>query len=145
MKNVCSGFQCGGFQFLLILDLWGISFHAVVVVGLGKDLLFKSVLGHCDSAFSYSMDQKCFPFYFAKTSSNFVKMVLIDTASSELSSSELAIKNRVWILLFDSFSIIIFSCSSPDPTTNYEIVILLIQVWLVIYCLLFSSNNHIGL
>ena len=32
---------------MLILDLWGISFHAVVVVGLGKDLLFKSVLGHC--------------------------------------------------------------------------------------------------
>ena len=27
--------------------LGGISFHAVVVVGLGKDLLFKSVLGHC--------------------------------------------------------------------------------------------------
>ena len=27
----------GGFQFLLILDLWGITFHAVVVVGLGKD------------------------------------------------------------------------------------------------------------
>ena len=32
---------------MLILDLRGISFHAVVVVGLGKDLLFKSVLGHC--------------------------------------------------------------------------------------------------
>ena len=25
----------------------GISFNAVVVVGLGKDLLSKSVLGHC--------------------------------------------------------------------------------------------------
>ena len=25
--------------------LWGISFHAVKVFGLGKDLLFKSVLG----------------------------------------------------------------------------------------------------
>ena len=95
------------------------------------------------SAFSYSMNQKCFPFYFAKTSSNFVKMVLIDTASSELSSSELAIKNRVWILLFDSFSIIIFSCSSPDPTTNYEIVILLIQV-LACYLLLafFVQQSH---
>ena len=34
-------------DFLLILDLLGISFHAVVVFGLGKDLLFKSVLGHC--------------------------------------------------------------------------------------------------
>ena len=32
---------------MLILDLWGISFHAMVVFGLGKDLLFKSVLGHC--------------------------------------------------------------------------------------------------
>ena len=32
---------------MLILDLWGISFHAAVVFGLGKDLLFKSVLGHC--------------------------------------------------------------------------------------------------
>ena len=39
---------CGGFQFLLILDLWGISFHAVAVFGLGKNLLFKSVLGHCE-------------------------------------------------------------------------------------------------
>ena len=45
--HVCSGTQCGGFQFLLIVDLWGISFHAVVVFGLGKNLLFKSVLGHC--------------------------------------------------------------------------------------------------
>ena len=32
---------------MLILELWGISFHAVVVFGLGKDLLFKSVLGRC--------------------------------------------------------------------------------------------------
>ena len=32
---------------MLILDLWGISFHAVVVFGLGKDLLLKSVLGRC--------------------------------------------------------------------------------------------------
>ena len=37
----------GGFQFLLNLDLWGISFHDVVVFGLGKNLLFKSVLGRC--------------------------------------------------------------------------------------------------
>ena len=27
--------------------LWGISFHAVLVFGLDKDLLFKSVLGRC--------------------------------------------------------------------------------------------------
>ena len=39
--------QSGGFQFLLILGLWGISFHAEIVFGLGKNLFFKSVLGHC--------------------------------------------------------------------------------------------------
>ena len=33
----------------MILDLWGISFHAVVVFSLGKNLLFKYVLGHCAS------------------------------------------------------------------------------------------------
>ena len=32
---------------MLILDLWGISLHAVIVFGLGKNLLFTSVLGHC--------------------------------------------------------------------------------------------------
>ena len=47
LKNLCSGFQCGGFQFLPILDLWGISFYAVVVFGLGKSFLFKFALGHC--------------------------------------------------------------------------------------------------
>ena len=36
---------CSGTQFLVILDLWGISFHSVVVFGLGKNLLFKSILG----------------------------------------------------------------------------------------------------
>ena len=30
-----------------ILDLWGVSFHAVEVFGLGKDFLIKSTLGHC--------------------------------------------------------------------------------------------------
>ena len=33
---------------MLILDLWGISFHAAVVFGLGKEFLFKSALGHCE-------------------------------------------------------------------------------------------------
>ena len=41
--------QRGEFQFLLILNLWSISFHAVVVFGLGKNLLFKSILGRCAS------------------------------------------------------------------------------------------------
>ena len=46
-KNLCSGTHRGGFQFLLMLDLWGISFHAVIVIGLGENFLFESVLGHC--------------------------------------------------------------------------------------------------
>ena len=32
---------------MVILDLWGISFHPEVVVGLGNDLLFNSILGPC--------------------------------------------------------------------------------------------------
>ena len=55
MKNLCSGTQCGGFQFFLILDLWGISFHAVVIFSLGKNLLFKSVVGHCVQILLFSM------------------------------------------------------------------------------------------
>ena len=47
LKNLISGTHRRGFQFLLILDLWGKSFNAVVVFGLSKNLLFKSVLGHC--------------------------------------------------------------------------------------------------
>ena len=39
----------GGFQFLLILDLWDVGFHAVF--GLAKNFLFKSTLGHCDILF----------------------------------------------------------------------------------------------
>ena len=35
-----------------ILEQIGISFHAVIVFGLGKNLLFKSVLGHCDGLVS---------------------------------------------------------------------------------------------
>ena len=48
LKNLCRGTHRGGFQFLLILDLWGIGFHAVIVFGLGQNLLFKSILGRCD-------------------------------------------------------------------------------------------------
>ena len=32
---------------MLILELWGISFHTVVVFALGKNFLFKSVVGYC--------------------------------------------------------------------------------------------------
>ena len=39
---------------MLISDLWGIGFHAVVVFGLCKNLLFKSVLGHCGQFTKYN-------------------------------------------------------------------------------------------
>ena len=50
---------------MLILDLWGISFHAVIVFGLGKKLLFKSVLRHCDN--NHCVATFC-------TTENFLKM-----------------------------------------------------------------------
>ena len=39
--------KVGFLKFLLIIDLWGISFHAVIVFGQGKNLLFKYILGCC--------------------------------------------------------------------------------------------------
>jgi hypothetical protein len=41
---------------MVILDLWGISFPPAVVVGLGNDLLFNSIIAHCDSA---TFDGQC--------------------------------------------------------------------------------------
>ena len=51
-NNMCN--YCGNeyilWRYLILLSRLnkGISFHAVVAFGLGKDLLSKSVLGHCD-------------------------------------------------------------------------------------------------
>ena len=43
----------------VILDLWGISFHPVVVVGLGNNLLFDSSVGHSDMLFLVKPLQTC--------------------------------------------------------------------------------------
>ena len=48
---------------MLILDLWGISFHPAVFVGLGYDLLFKFILGHCDVFIIDSLILKCTSFW----------------------------------------------------------------------------------
>ena len=39
-------------RILILADIrpMGISFHVVVVFGLGKNLLFKSILGRCEAA-----------------------------------------------------------------------------------------------
>ena len=37
-----------GFQTRVILDLWGVPFHAMVVFGLVPDLLIKSTSGYCE-------------------------------------------------------------------------------------------------
>ena len=59
MTNLCSGTHRGEFQCLLNLDLWSISFHAVVVFGLGKNLFFKSVVGHCAQLFHFQESFLC--------------------------------------------------------------------------------------
>ena len=53
---------------MLILDLWGISFHAVVVFGLCKNFLFKSALGHCVHALHI---QKCWRLKYNESISRF--------------------------------------------------------------------------
>jgi hypothetical protein len=37
----------GSFGCVVTSKQWGVPFHPVVVICLGKNLLFKSVLGHC--------------------------------------------------------------------------------------------------
>ena len=80
MKNLCIGTQCGFFKFLLILDLWGISFHAEIVFGLGKNLLFKSVLGHCVNALNLHGRASIF----GTISANFESLVWVRTFHSNL-------------------------------------------------------------
>ena len=43
----------------MILYLRGISIHAVVVFGLGKNLLFKYILGHCVGRKTKSKSNDC--------------------------------------------------------------------------------------
>ena len=45
---------------MVILDLWGISFHPAVVVGLGNDLLFNSILAHCEGLTALYKNSKAF-------------------------------------------------------------------------------------
>ena len=42
-----------------ILDLWGISFHSVVVFGLDKDFVLKSVLEHCNNGSRLTIFRTC--------------------------------------------------------------------------------------
>ena len=49
---------------MVILDLWGIRFHPAVVVGLGNDLLFNSILAHCEDL--NFVDFKSFFYLFRK-------------------------------------------------------------------------------
>ena len=44
---LCYGPEQVGFQTRVILDLWGMVFHAMVAFGLGLDLLFKSIWACC--------------------------------------------------------------------------------------------------
>ena len=40
-----------GFETMLIIDPWGMAFHAVGVIGLTFDFLFKMVSSYCASDF----------------------------------------------------------------------------------------------
>ena len=43
LEFLCYGPEQVGFQTRVILDLWGMVFHAMVAFGLGLDLLFKFI------------------------------------------------------------------------------------------------------
>ena len=87
MKNLCSGTHRGGFQFLLILDLWVISFHAVVVFDLGRNILFKSILGHWNTIFIMSNKLNLFAKFgwirlLVKTKKDFLLCIILEAFQS---------------------------------------------------------------
>ena len=47
IRYLCSVDSVIDLEQILVLDLLGIGFHAVVIFGLGKDFLLKSILGPC--------------------------------------------------------------------------------------------------
>ena len=106
MKNLCSGTHRGEFQFLLILYLWGINFHAVVVFGLGKNLLFKSVLGRCEQANEPKLTRVCIWTKFFRTKSCSLKWN-VKVVSKSLSSKN---SHLAWMYFR--------SLNSPIPHPN---------------------------
>ena len=49
LKILCYGPEVVGFQTGVILDLWGMTFHAAVVIALVLALLLESISAYCDS------------------------------------------------------------------------------------------------
>ena len=47
LKILCYGTYVVGFQTMVIMDLWGMAFHAMVVIGLIPALLFISIWACC--------------------------------------------------------------------------------------------------
>ena len=58
-------------------DSLGVTFHPVVVIGLGKNFLFKSVLAHCDLQ-DYDTFKKMYRFIYLFTYS-FTYLFIIDS------------------------------------------------------------------
>ena len=48
LKILCYGTYVVGFQTMVIMDLWGMAFHAMVVIGLIPALLFISIWACCE-------------------------------------------------------------------------------------------------
>ena len=47
LKILCYGPEVVGFQTKVILDLWGMTFHAVVIIALVLALLLESISAYC--------------------------------------------------------------------------------------------------
>ena len=66
---------------MLILELlWGIGFYAVVLFGLGKDFLFKSILGRCDNIREIQPSSTSTNFSFRGTFNKQVIFIFVDNA-----------------------------------------------------------------
>ena len=136
-----------------ILDLQGIRFHAVVVFGLGKDLLFKSVLGRCALLLEVALIFKYSGFDFCGEQLN-ISIESIEKGKTNVERSFLWViqysifsENRSRKVAFTSHVIEIFVSSLQNPITylHYQIIDEhILQISEYITNLLHPHENHLG-
>ena len=127
----------GGFQFLLILYLWGISFHTVVVLGLGGNLLYKSILGRCDHVKNMYQSGKRMNFFFCP------HYFSREMALSKTSQALIALPNYLISLscYLSTTSLFLLWNTVTDYSTQHRVNCLLFAD-LLSKALFFFSLNH---
>ena len=77
LKILCYGPEVVGFQTKVILDLWGMTFHAAVIIALVLALLLESISAYCEN-FMFSRKKSIHIIVVKKITSYFVAQSFVD-------------------------------------------------------------------